>query len=207
MKKVIIIFLLGFIILLYGCSSIYQTPDAITIAESHKTIAIIPSKVSIKTNKRNRIWAVKEQQKTASIDFQRELYRWMLERKMQRRISAEIIDIETVNAKLSKAGYFNDSALTLKEICTLLKVDGLITSNFDLSQPLSQGDAIAAGIVFGVWVPTNNVRAEIEIFDALQNKMIWNYFHKLSGGAFSNAERIVDGIMMRATKKLPYNVK
>ena len=128
----------------------------------------------------------------------------MLKRKMQGSIKVEIMDVETVNAKLTKAGYFKDSVFTTKEICTLLNVDGIITSSFSLSKPMSEGAAVALGLLVGVWGSTNEVGVEIEIHDASQSKMIWSYNHKLSGGTFSTPSRIVDAIMRKASKKLPY---
>ena len=46
---------------------------------------------------------MKEQQKTESINFQKEMYSWMLQRKMQGKISQEIQEIETTNAILKQS--------------------------------------------------------------------------------------------------------
>ena len=77
------------------------------LAGTHKIIAIIPPKVSIAARKKVDGNALIEQQKTESINFQREMYSWMLKRKMQGTIFVDIQDVETTNAKLSNAGFYN----------------------------------------------------------------------------------------------------
>ena len=92
-------------IIFSSCAKIYYTPDALTLAQRQKTIAIIPPTVSIAASRKIDAESMKEQQKTESVNFQKEMYSWMLKRKMQGKISQEIQEIETTNAKLQKAGY------------------------------------------------------------------------------------------------------
>jgi hypothetical protein len=40
-------------------------------------------------------------------------------------------------------------------MCQILGVDGILTSNYSLSKPMSEGAAIALGVIAGVWGPTN----------------------------------------------------
>jgi hypothetical protein len=61
------------------------------------------------------------------------MYSWMLKRKMQGTISVEIQDVETTNAKLSNGGFDNGKLLTPIEMCNILGVDGIVTSNYSLS--------------------------------------------------------------------------
>ena len=92
-------------ILFSSCAKIFYSPDAYTLAHNQKIIAIIPPTVSIAAKRKINVEAMKEQQKTESINFQKEMYSWMLKRKMQGKISQELQDIETTNAKLKKARY------------------------------------------------------------------------------------------------------
>jgi hypothetical protein len=71
---------------------------------------------------------------------------WMLKRKMQGKLTQEILVVETTNAKLISAGY-PGKAMTTSEICSVLGVEGLIGSNFGLSKPMSDGTAIALAIL------------------------------------------------------------
>jgi len=191
------------LILLSSCAKIFYSPDAYTLAQSQKIIAIIPPTISIAASKKVDAESIKEQQKTESINFQKEMYSWMLKRKMQRKMSQEILEIETTNAKLKKAGY-PENPLTTAELCEVLGVDGIMTSNYGLSKPISDGAAVAVALLLGAWGATNEVHVSISISDCNNKKLIWNYDHKFSGGMGSSPAILVDDLMRQASKKMPY---
>jgi hypothetical protein len=190
-------------ILFSSCAKIYYSPDAYTLAHSHNIIAIIPPTVSIAAKKNIDAEAMKEQQKTVSINFQKEMYSWLLQRKMQGKISQEIQEIETTNAKLSKVNY-PENPLTNAELCEVLGVDGILTSTFGLSKPISDGAAIAEAFLSDSRSPTNEVHASLSISDYKNKKLIWNYDHKTSGSLGSSPSKLVDDIMKEASLKMPY---
>jgi len=200
-KKLTIIVLAA--ILFSSCAKIFYSPDAYTLARNQKIIAIIPPTVSIAAKKKINAEALKEQQKTESINFQKEMYSWMLKRKMQGKISQEFQEIETTNAKLKKAGY-PENLLTTAELCEVLGVDGIMTSNYGLSKPLSEGAAIAEAFLVDSRSSTNVVHASLSISDFSSKKLIWNYDYKSSGGLGSSPSKLVDNLMREASKKMPY---
>lgn len=204
MKPLKLISLLGLaLVVLSSCAKIFYSPDATTLAQKQKMIAIIPPTVSIAANKKIDAETLREQQKTESINFQKEMYSWMLKRKMQGKISQEIQETEITNVKLKKAGY-PESALSPLEICELLDVDGIMNSNYSLSKPMSEGAAVAIGVVFGSWGSTNKVAVSLNIYDCNSKKLIYNYDNEYSGGVGSSPARLVDEMMRDASKKMPY---
>ncbi len=197
--------LLPFLIVLclVSCAKVYYSEDARYLAHIQHTIAILPPTVSISASKKVEAEALKEQQRTESYNFQQEIYAWLLKRKMKRQIIQEIQDVEKTNILLKRAGY-PDSLLTKGEICQLLGVDGIISSNFALSKPLSQGAAIATAVLFGVSGSTNEVRVSMSIHDCSKTKLIWKFDHQFSGGLGSSPSRLVDNLMAMASKSMPY---
>lgn len=196
--------LIAFIVVIFSsCAKIYYTPDAITLAKRQEIIAIIPPSVSIAARKKVDAESLKEQQKTESINFQKEIYAWLLKRKRQGRFTQEIQGIETTNALLKRA-HFPENPLTPSELCKLLKVDGIITANFQLSHPVSKGGAVALYLFTGGYASTNQIHASLSIHDYKQHKLIWNYDHKYSGSIGSTPASLVDILMRRASKKMPY---
>jgi hypothetical protein len=193
-------------IALSSCAKVFYSPDAYTLAHSQKNIAIIPPSVSIAASKKIDAESMKEQQKTESVNFQKEMYSWMLKRKTQGSITQEVQDLETTNAKLKKAGY-PENPLTSAEMCEILGVDGVMTSNFSLSKPMSTGAAVAVALLVGAWGATNEVGVTLSISDCSNKKLIWNYDHKFSGGLGSSPASLVDGLMRHASKKMPYYMK
>ena len=202
MKKSIFILVTAALIL-QSCAKIFYTPDARPLAQNQKIIAIAPPKVSIAPRRNVDGAALIEQQKTESVNFQREMYSWMLKRKMQGTIFVEIQDVETTIALLTEAGVNGGKVLTPNEMCQILGVDGILTSNYSLSKPMSEGAAIALGVIAGVWGPTNEATVSLSIHDSGTNKMIWNYDHKLSS-SLSTPAKLVDALMRQASIKMPY---
>jgi hypothetical protein len=127
----------------------------------------------------------------------------MLKRKMQGKLTQEILDVETTNAKLINAGY-PEKAMSPSEICAVLGVDGIIGSNFALSKPMSDGAAIALAVLGAGGGSTNEVRVSLNINDCGGKKLIWNFDHKYSGGVGSSPSKLVDAMMRSASKKMPY---
>jgi hypothetical protein len=202
MKKLIFLF---FVVafMLQSCAKIFYTPDARSLAQNQRIIAIAPPKVSIAAKKKVDGAALIEQQKTESVNFQREMYGWMLKRKMQGTISVEIQDVETTIALLERAGVNGGKILTPDEMCKFLGVDGILTSNYALSKPMSEGAAIAVGILVGTTGTTNEATVSLSIHDSGSKKMIWNYDQKLSSSLGTPA-RLVDDLMRQASRKMPY---
>jgi len=189
--------------LLQSCAKIFYSPDATPLARAQKIIAIAPPKVAIAARKNIDGNALIEQQKTESVNFQREMYSWMLKRKMQGTITVEVQDVETTNAKLANAGFNNGQLLTPIDMCNILGVDGIMTSNYSLSKPMSEGAAIAVALLVGVWGATNEATVSLSIHDQSAKKMIWNFDHKLSSSLGSPA-RLVDALMRQASREMPY---
>jgi hypothetical protein len=200
-KSLILLVVVAF--LFQSCAKIFYTPDARTLASTQNIIAIIPPKVSIAARKKVDGNALIEQQKTESVNFQREMYSWMLKRKMQRTILVDIQDVETTNAKLSNAGFYNGKVMTPNDMCNILGVDGILTSNYSISKPMSEGAAIAMAVLTGFWGSTNEAVASLSIHDSRSAKMIWNYDHRLSSSLGSPA-RLVDDLMREASREMPY---
>jgi len=205
MKRSFFLLVVFTAILAPRCAKVYSSPDAKSLAYNHKLVAIAPPKVGIAPGKKVDAEAIQEQQKVESVNFQNEMYSWLLKRKMQNRILVEIQDLSTTNAKLKKAGYYEDQTFTPLQICEILGVDGLITSNFSLSKPMSEGGALALGVLTGVWASTNSTTVSLNIHDKTTNKLIWNYNHKYSGSMGSSPASLVDGLMREASKKMPYS--
>lgn len=203
MKKAVVFSLVAVAVLIQSCAKIYYSADSESIAESHAIVAIAPPRVSIAPRKNVDAGALIEQQKTESVNFQKEMYSWMLKRKMQGKMTVEIQDVETSVAKLTNAGYYNGKSLTPLEICEALGVDAIMTSNYSLSKPMSEGAAVAVALLVGVWGPTNETTVTLSIHDKGTNKMIWNYNHKASS-SFGSPAGLVDALMRQASKKMPY---
>lgn len=106
---------------------------------------------------------------------------------------------------LQRAGYFDGTAMTPYELCNTLGVDAVMMSNYSLSKPMSEGAAIAVGVLIGYWGSTNNTAIDLELYDKQTKKMFWNYNHKASGSVGSTPAQLVDNLMRMLTNECRTN--
>lgn len=196
--------LIGLCLILFSsCAKIFYSPDARSLAKQQNTLAIVPPTISIAGSRNMFAEVMKEQQRTESLSIQKEMYAWMLKRKMKDHLSQEIQDVETTNAKLKEAGY-PEKTMTPAELCNVLGVDGVLTSNFQFVKPMSEAVAVALVLFEGDWGNTNEVHVSLSINDCSNKKLIWNYDHKISSSLGSSPARMVDRLMRKASRKMPY---
>lgn len=205
MKNQVTTLMIVIAILTTGCAKIYYSGNAMTKSNEHKIVAIVPPVVSIAASKKVDGDALIEQQRTESMNFQREMYSWMLKRKMKGEIKVNIQDPAATNALLNKAGMFDDIAsYTPQEIADALGVDGLINSNYAMTKPISTGGAIALTVLGFGGAATNQVTISLSISNGSDGEVLYNYQHVMSAGLGSNSASIVNTLMKKASKKMPY---
>jgi hypothetical protein len=76
-----------------------------------------------------------------------------------------------------------------------------------MDKPMSEGAAIAVGVIFGAWGNTNSVQTTINIHDGKSGNLLWKYDYQASGSVGSSTDRLVNALMRNASKKFPYSVK
>lgn len=192
--------------LFMSCSGakVYNSNDTLAVTSSQKKIAILPPKISMLEGKyTGRFKQSKEQE---SANFQKEMYAWFLKRFSQNNVSQEIQDIETTNTKLKRAGY-PEKELTKSEICAVLGVDAVISSDYVMTKPMPQGVAVVASVLLDYEGTTNEITADMNIYDKKTDKIFWNYSNKYSGGWRSSYSDIVEDLLRNASKKMPYGAK
>ncbi|MCP9236449.1 hypothetical protein [Lewinella sp. JB7] len=206
--KALLVFLSVGILSIASCGpKIYEAPNMADATRQHQIIAIVPPTVAIKGRPKDDPEQLAAAAREDTYTFQREIYSWMLRRKSQGKIRGlEIMDPETTNAKLARAGYhLDDRSMTPGEIARALGVDAVITTRFNTSKPMSQGAAIALGVLAGISGPTNATTVNMDIHDA-EAGMIWNYDWEASGGVFNKPEDLIEDLMRNASKRMPYAI-
>lgn len=183
---------------------VYTAPNASAATAAHSVIAIIPPTVTIAGRPKDDPEQLKRAAEADVYTFQQDMYSWMLRRKQQGRLRGlEVLDPQTTNAKLEKAGYTSDSRVyTPSELAEMLNVDAVITSNFNTVKPMSEGAAIAVGVLFGTWGTTRQTTANLSLHDPYEG-MIWNY-DWVASGTFASSEALVNGLMRNASRRMPY---
>ena len=203
MKKILIIILSVSLIFIGGCATVYLSPDGQSLSNKHNIVAILPPSIVLKSTKGMSAETVKQQQDDEAKVFQQEIYSYMLQRKSKGQMVIDIQDVEETNVAL-KRNNLDVSNMTTGELCELLEVDGILSSQFSLSKPMSGGAAVALLFLTGFGGATNEVTVSMSLKDCSQKSLIWKYDHKYSGGVLSSPASLVKTLMRDASKKMPY---
>ena len=169
---------------LSSCATVYLAPNGQQIALNHQKIAILKPQVKITANKKVDAKAILENQKSSSYEFQQEIYKWFLKKKIQNKFTVSVHDVAEPNVLLSD---YKVESLTNEELCKILNVDGIVSSNFSLTKPVSVAGAVAINLLFGVYASTNQAVVSMSIKTCSDNSLIWKYDHKYEGRGLSGS--------------------
>ncbi|GAB3584141.1 hypothetical protein [Hymenobacter daeguensis] len=190
--------------------SIYLANDFRSYAPKHKTVAILPATVSISMRPNQARNTSAEQmrnlQQQTALDFQSRIYAWLLRRQQQSRYTVDFQDVALTNSLLRKANLTEEDMRTLapQDLAKALGVDAVLTTSVRTSKPMSDGAAVAVGLLVGAWGATNQANITVDIHEATGGKLLWKYDYVASGSVGSSPEGMVNALMRNASRKFPY---
>lgn len=203
-----------FTLLLTACGpSIYLAQDFRAYAPKHKTVAILPAFVTMQLRPNQAKNTTAEQQREmenkSGMDFQEKIYAWLLRRGQQRGYTVQFQDVMQTNARLreSQIPVAELRSRTPQELAKILGVDAVLTTSVRTSKPMSDGAAVAVGLIAGAWGATNQANITVNIHESDAGKLLWKYDYVAAGSVFSSSETVVDALMRNASKKFPYTPK
>ena len=190
--------------------SIYTNPNFSQLTKDHKELAIIPFEAVVKLRPKQmkdmsaEDLARLEEQEGESV--QSALYSYFLKRQSRNDYTVGFQDISRTNALLAKNGitYENMGEFTIEELAEMLDVDGIISGRIITDKPMSEGGAIALGLLVGVYVPTNTGKIGVSIKDGATGELLWNYEKALGRSMGSDNNQIINALMRKASRKFPY---
>ena len=200
--------------LLVLCSScgpsIYLAQDFRTYAPTHKVVAILPASVSIGMRPNQARNTSAEQLRTiqqqSALDFQSRIYAWLLRRQQQQHYTVDFQDAALTNSILRKANLTEQDMRTQspQDLAKLLGVDAVLTTSVTTTKPMSDGAAVALGVLVGAWAATNQANITVNINDGSTGKLLWKYDFVAAGSLGSSPENMVNALMRNASRKFPY---
>jgi len=212
MKKIITA--LTVLVIFASCGpTIYKAQNFDDQTASHKTVAILPAEVNIQLRpnemKKTTPEQISQAKENTGKDIQDKMYSWFLKRSDKFKYTVSFQDISKTNALLNQADISYNSMVTKtkEELCQLLGVDAIISSRAAMKKPMSEGAAIAVGVLLGSWGSTNDVQTSINIHEGKKGELIWKYDYNVTGSVGSSTDRLVNALMRNASRKFPYNAK
>jgi hypothetical protein len=195
-----------------ACSGpkIYQSASLPDAVQKTKTVAILPADVTIKLrpNEAKKMSAdqVADLSMKTGYNVQDKMYGWLLRKSDRYHYTVTFQDVTKTNALLKQANIkFSDlRSMDRQQLAKLLGVDAVIQDNLQMEKPMSEGAAVAVGLLVGAWGNTNKVETTINIHDGKSGTLLWKYDYEASGSVGSSTDKLVDALMGNASKKFPY---
>ncbi|MBC5994297.1 hypothetical protein [Pontibacter cellulosilyticus] len=213
MKKFLLFALLC--ITMASCGpEIYQAASFKEVKNNHKVVAVMPFEVTIESRKLPKgvtMEMIQDQQRDYGYGIQSDVYGYFLKEMSKNKYTVNFQDVSKTNAILNSYGITYDElrSKSKDEICQLLGVDAVVSGKTSMYKPMSDGAAIAVGIVTsamgaGVWGRTNTVNTTITIHEATAGDLMWKYDYQASGSIGSSRQSLTNALMRNSSKKFPY---
>ncbi|PRY11206.1 hypothetical protein CLV24_1111 [Pontibacter ummariensis] len=208
--------LLLFVVLCVAFAScgpqIYKAASFQEVSSAHKVVAIMPFDVLIESRKLPKgVTAdmILDQQRDYGYGIQNDVYGYFLRQMSKNRYTVTFQDVHKTNSLLEEAGItYEDLRRASKEqICQLLGVDAVVSGSATMSKPMSDGAAVAVGLLVGAWGPTNSVNTTITIHEGAKGELMWKYDYAASGSIGSSRQSLTNALMRNSSKKFPYQRK
>jgi hypothetical protein len=189
---------------------IYVNENFTSIAKDHQTVAILPFKAIIKLRPKQMEKMTPEQflklQKDEGMAVQSAVHSYLLKRKDQHELKIKFLDISTTNALLAKNNITQENieTFTPQELAKLLNVDAVISGVLATDKPMSDGASLALGVLAGYYGSTNSGKCTININDGKTGELMWKYEKTLSRSLGSDTNTIINTMMRKASRQLPY---
>lgn len=210
MKKIIVILTLLVTTVSFSQTKLYVHKDADNYVANTKTIAILPMKVKIKLRPKQMKNFTPEQMvemgKEESLDIQKAMHTWFLTRKKRGTLLVDVQIPTRTNALLKKAGidiHSYDEYLP-SELGEILGVETIITGNYETSKPMSEGVAVGVAVLFGAFVSTNTAVMNMDFMSTTDDELVVNYNKKVRGSLGSDSQDLVNILMRKVSRRIPY---
>ena len=209
-KLVLFIFTIFFSNSIISQTNLFENPNFDKIAKDHKVIGVIPFKASVTLRPKQMKDITSEQlermEKSEGESIQSAMYSWFLKRKKRGKLTVDVQNPATTNAKLKKAGINLDNYenYTPPELAKILEVDSIIMGTYETNKPMSEGASIALGLLIGFWGATNSAIINLSIYNAADGELLVNYNKKVRGNIGSDNDDLINIIMRKASRRIAY---
>ena len=89
----------------------------------------------------------------------------------------------------------------------ILGVDAIISGTYETNKPMSEGASVALGLLIGFWGSTNSAVVNMNVHNANDGVLLWNYNKKVRGSLGSSPEDLINKLMRKASRRLSYTKK
>lgn len=194
----------------YTQTRLYVNPDFSQKTKTHKVIAVLPFQITLKLRPNQLRNTTPQQLKNMEYHqgkgIQSAMFSWFLARGKKGQLSVQVQDPMTTNAILGKKGITikNIPDYTPKELANFLGVDAVVMGTIETNKPISAGASIALGVLTGFYGVTNKATMNLFIYNGKDGAVLVNYHKAVAGSLGSTVESMVNVLMRKASRRIPY---
>ncbi|WP_187261515.1 hypothetical protein [Pontibacter beigongshangensis] len=209
MKRILLLLIVATTVL-SGCGpQIYQSNNFAVEKQKHKVVAILPFEVLIEAKRLPKgvtAQMLQEQQRDYGYGLQGDVYGYFLKQMSKDRYTVTFQDVSKTNAILNDAfiSYEDLRTYSKDELCRILGVDAVVSGKTTMSKPMSDGAAIAVGLLVGAWGSTNSINTTVTVHEGEKGDLMWKYDYMASGSVGSSRQSLSNALMKNTSKKFPY---
>lgn len=189
---------------------IYVHAEFQKLTREHKQLAILPFKAVVKLRPKQMESLSQEQfetmQRNEGLAVQSAMESYFLKRKENREMEVDIQSTTTTNALLSQNNISADNIeqFTPQQLAEILGVDAVIGGMLFTDKPMSEGASLALGVLVGFYGNTNTGKCTININNGADGTLLWKYEKTLARSLGSDTSTIINTMMRKASRQLPY---
>jgi hypothetical protein len=206
-----IILLLSLVLILAPPAALSQSEagaDTGSLNDKVKKIAILPFKAYVTLSESLMDKLTREEFDMLMLEegrtVQGAMFKYLDRRDERRDMEIEVKPVDEVNEILDKNEITADiiHKIDPHALCELLGVDVIVYGRFTSNKIMSNGEAIAIGLLVG-YLPNNNAgTCKIVVTDVAANKQ-WIYETPVSSTFGNDIDTIINRIMRKAARQLP----
>ncbi|NNC33447.1 MAG: hypothetical protein HKO09_01040 [Croceitalea sp.] len=206
-KRITLLILLFSTGLLMAQKDIYESNRFDELSLNHEQLAIIPFIAKLELR---QMLTKDERQQLAEREgyaVQDALETYFSLRKKRKKFNVDFQNTDNTNAILAQNNikYDNIDVYTVKDLCKILDVDGIISGNLDLNILLSKGVPTDFNFLDYFNGNANYGRIGIKISDGDTGKLLWKYEQQINKKTGKNTTELIDRMMKLASRKFPYD--
>ncbi|MEE9364734.1 MAG: hypothetical protein V3U92_19205 [Cellulophaga sp.] len=206
MKRIaVVLFLMT--ISLHAQKNIYEHSNFDAISSNHKVLAIIPFITNLELKKDISPEELRNLEKKEGYAVQEAFETYFSNRKKKKKFSVEFQNVQNTNALLAKhqITYENIDIHTIKELCNILNVDGIISGNLNLNILLSKGENTSFSFMDYISGQANYGRIGVKISDKSTGKLLWKFEKVITKKTGKDTNLLIDLMMKQTARKFPYD--
>ena len=191
----------------FSQKDIYESPNFNELSKNHKELAILPFFTDLDLEKEMTSDEKKKLEQREGYAVQDALEVYFSQPKKKKRFTVNFQNTKNTNAIIAQNNitYANIDIYSIKELCKILEVDGIISGNTHLNILLSDGIPSEFSFIDYILGDADYGRIGIKISDGKSGKLLWRYEKKINKKSGKNTKDLIDLMMKQATKKFPYD--